>query len=252
MSDAADRVVKVLALLVEAQRPLSVTEVARRHRVDKSTASRLLRALERHGLVERDGSRGKFVPGFRLLEFARAVLERLETRQVARPLLEKLRDQTSEGVHLAVFRSGQVVYIDKVEAPGFIRTRTETGDLAPLHSTATGKAILAWLPEADVNRWMRGRTLTAYTPRTLTIMRELSAHLRTIRAQGYAVDDEEYVLGVRCIAAPIFTHAGPVVGSVGISGLATRLDGVRLREVSVAVVRTAHAISQRLGVSLSG
>jgi len=251
MGVAADRVVRILALLVEAQQPLSVTEVARRQRIDKSTSSRLLHALERNGLVERDGPRGKFVLGYKVLEFARAVLDRIEIRQVARPLLERLRDQTSEGVHLAVFRSGQAIYIDKVEGPGFIRTRTEVGDHAPLHCAATGKAILAWLPEAEVNRWMRGQTLTAYTRRTLTTARDLLPHLQTIRAQGYAVDDEEHVIGVRCVAAPIFNHAHQVIGSVGISGLAARLNGVRLREVTSAVVKTAHAISQRPEIGLS-
>lgn len=238
---------RVLTILAEARQPLSVTEVATRQRVEKSTASRLLRTLERHGLVERDGPRGRFGLGLRLIEFARGVLDRTAVPHEARPLMLALRDETNESAHLAVFRADRVIYIDKAEAPTFIQTRTEVGDLAPLHCTATGKAILAWLPEPDLRRLVGTRRLPAYTTRTLTTWRKLLPHLREVQAQGYAVDDEEYVVGVRCVAAPLPGFVGSVIGSVGVSGLASRLTGAHLETVTGAVLRAARHISRRLG-----
>ena len=252
MGTAADRIVRVLNLLVEAGHPLTLTELGRRLAIEKSSASRMLRDLAKHGLLEREEGRGKFRLGLRLVEFARTVLDQTELRTVSRPHLEQLRDETNESVHLAVFRAGHVIYIDKAEAPTFVRTRTEAGDLAPPHCTASGKAILAWLPDAELQRWFREQKLPSYTSHTRTTPRELLPHLRRIRSQGYALDDEEYVSGVRCVAAPILDFKIEVLGSVGVSGLAGRLRGEHLRRVVPAVMRTASAISHRLGGKAHG
>lgn len=247
MGTAAARVVRVLELLAQAGHPLSVTELGQRLGTGKSSVSRLLRDLARHGLLDREDERGRFRLGLRLAQFARSALEGTELRAVSAPHLRRLRDGTNESVHLAVFRGDQVIYIDKVEASTFVRTSTEIGDVAPPHCTASGKAILAWLPEAAVGRWLRGRRLPSYTPRTLTTRATIRRHLHHVRARGYAVDDEEYVQDVRCVAAPILNHAGEVVASVGVSGLANRLTGERLQQVVAAVRKTASAISVALG-----
>jgi DNA-binding IclR family transcriptional regulator len=247
MSTAAARVVRVLELLVQAGRPLSVTELGARLGTGKSSVSRLLRDLARHGLLEREEARGRFRLGLRLAQFARAALEGTALREVGAPHLRALCDAVNESVHLAIFRGGQVIYIDKLEASTFVRTSTEIGDTAPPHCTASGKAILAWLPEPDVRRWLRGRKLAGHTPRTLTAPDPFLRHLGAVRARGYAVDDEEYHPGVRCAAAPIRNHAGEVVASVGISGLAIRLKGAHWQEAVRGVRRTAAAITAALG-----
>lgn len=252
MSATADRVLRILGILAEAGQPLSVTDMAARLRVEKSTASRLLRTLERHQVVERDGERGKFALGLRLVELARVVLNKAELRHVAPPLMLALRDRTNESVHLAVLRGEHVIYIDKVEAPTFVRTRTEVGDLAPPHCTATGKAILAFMDPLTLRRWLRRRKLPLFTSKTMTSVQELLNHLARTRAQGYALDEEEYVPGVRCVASPILNHTGEVLGSIGVSGLAIRLTGAHLRKVITAVMDTAHAISRRLGGKARG
>lgn len=247
MGTAAARVVRVLELLAQAGRPLSVTELGDRLGTGKSSVSRLLRDLARHGLLEREDGRGRFRLGLRLAQFARAAVEGTELRSVSAPHLRALRDVTNESVHLAIFRHDQVIYIDKLEAPTFVRTSTEIGDTAPPHCTASGKAILAWLADPELRGWLRGRKLAPYTARTLTARDDLLRHLRKVRKQGYAIDNEEYYQGVRCVAAPVLNHDGAVVTSVGISGLASRLTGVHWRESILAVRRTAGAISVALG-----
>lgn len=248
MGTAAGRIVRVLEVLAREGRPLSVTEIGLRLGTDKSAVSRLLRDLERHGVLEREDPRGRFRLGLRLAHFARTALQGTELRAVSAPHLRQLCAASQESVHLAIFRNDQVIYIDKVEAPAFVRTSTEIGDLAPPHCTASGKAILAWLPEPTLRRWLRGRRLARYTARTLTRAAALVRHLHDVRTAGHALDDEEYVPDVRCLAAPILNHAGQVVASVGVSGLATRLAGPRLHEVAALVERAAAAISAALGL----
>lgn len=247
MSTSAGRVVQVLELFAQAGRPLSVTELGQRLGTGKSSVSRLLRDLARHGLLEREDARGRFRLGLRLAQFARAALEGTDLRTVSAPHLRALCDETNESVHLAIFRGDQVIYIDKVEAATFVRTSTEVGDVAPPHCTASGKAILAWLPDAAVMRWLRGRRFTPYTARTMTTRAAVLRHLDEVRVQGYAVDDEEYVPDVRCVAAPILNHNGEAVASVGVSGLASRLTAERMPSVVTAVRKTASAISDAMG-----
>lgn len=249
MSTTAARVVRVLEVLTQAGRPLSVTEIGQSLGADKSTVSRLLRDLAGHALLEREDGRGRFRLGIRLAQFARVALEGTDLRMVSAPRLRDLCDQTNESVHLATFRGEQVIYIDKVEASTFVRTSTEIGDVAPPHCTASGKAILAWLPEVVLARWLKGRRFPAYTERTMTTRTAILRHLREVRDQGYAVDDEEYVPDVRCVAAPILNHKGDVVASIGVSGLANRLKGERLQKVVAAVQKMAGVISAALGGS---
>ncbi len=247
MSTAAARVVRVLEVLMQAGRPLSVTEIGQLLGADKSAVSRLLRDLACHALLEREDGRGRFRLGVRLAQFARVALEGTDLRVISAPHLRDLCLQTRESVHLATFRGEQVIYIDKVEAPTFVRTSTDIGDVAPPHCTASGKAILAWLPEPELVRWLKGRRFLAYTERTMTTRTAIVGHLREVRDRGYAIDDEEYVPDVRCLAAPILNYKGEVVASVGISGLANRLKGERLQEIVAAVRKTASAISAALG-----
>jgi IclR family KDG regulon transcriptional repressor len=247
VSTAAARVVRVLEVLAQAGRPMSVTEIGRHLGAEKSTVSRLLRDLAQHALLEREEGRGRFRLGIRLAQFARAALEGTDLRAASAPHLRSLCDQGGESVHLATLRRGQVIYVDKVEAPTFVRTSTEIGDVAPTHCTASGKAILAWLPESTALQCLGGRRLKAFTGKTITAREALLRHLHDVRAAGYAVDDEEYVEDVRCVAAPIFNHAGAVVGSVGVSGLATRIARARLLQLAAMVRDTASRISGALG-----
>jgi len=247
MSTAAGRVAQVLELFARAGRPLSVTEIGQGLGTGKSSVSRLLRDLARYGLLDREEARGRYRLGLRLVQFARAALEGTDLRVVSAPHLRALCSETNESVHLATFRGEQVIYIDKVEASTFVRTSTEIGDVAPPHCTASGKAILAWLPDAALSRWLRGRRFASHTVRTITTRAALLRHLRDVRAQGYAVDSEEYVSDVRCIAAPILNHSGEVIASVGVSGLASRLAADRMAFIAAAVQKTASAISHALG-----
>jgi DNA-binding IclR family transcriptional regulator len=161
-------------------------------------------------------------------------------REVAKPFLRQLMERTGECVHLAVPAQGKVLYIDQVESPATLRVNAQVGTLNPLHCTALGKALLAFgdleLPP----------TLESFTLHTITDPHLLRKNLEQVRAQGYAVDDEEFDLGVRCIAVPVFDFRGKAVGSIGISGPATRVTSERLPGLAASVVEIGKALSERM------
>jgi DNA-binding IclR family transcriptional regulator len=168
------------------------------------------------------------------------VLTRLPLREAAKPYLRQLMERTGECTHLAVPAQGKVLYIDQVESPATLRVNAQVGTMNPLHCTALGKALLAF---GDVEI---PATLGRYTPQTIKSRRALQQHLDEIRQVGYAVDDEEFDLGVRCIAVPIFDFRGKVVGSIGISGPSSRVKRERLPELAAIVIEIGKALSERM------
>jgi DNA-binding IclR family transcriptional regulator len=234
------RGLKILDILGQAQDGVSITELAETLGVDKASASRLMATLVNYGYAEKDGQTRRFHLGPQVVPLSRSVLARLSIREVAKPFLRELMERTGECVHLAVPAQGKVLYIDQVESPATLRVNAQVGTLNPLHCTALGKALLAFgdleLPPL----------LESFTPHTLIDPARLRKNLEQVRAQGYAVDDEEFDLGVRCIAVPVFDFRGRAAGSIGISGPATRVTPERLSELAASVVEIGKALSERM------
>jgi DNA-binding IclR family transcriptional regulator len=234
------RGLKILNLLSQTQEGISNTELARALGVDKGSASRLVSTLVLYGYAEKDESTRRYYLGPQVVSLSRSVLNRLPLREAAKPFLRQLMERTGECAHLAVPAQGRVLYIDQVESPATLRVNAQVGTMNPLHCTALGKALLAFgaveLP----------KTLEHYTPRTIKSKRALQQHLEEIRQTGYAVDDEEFDPGVCCIAVPVFDFRGKVVGSMGISGPATRVTQERLPELAAIVVEVGKALSERV------
>jgi len=234
------RGLKILDLLGQAQDGVSVTELAEALGVDKGSASRLVATLARYGYAEKDEGTRRYHLGPQVVSLSRSVLARLPLREAAKPYLRQLMEATGECAHLAVPAQGRVLYIDQVESPATLRVNAAVGTMNPLHCTALGKALLAFggldLPAR----------LEPFTPRTITDPESLRRHLDEVRRLGYAVDDEEFDPGVRCIAVPVFDFRGRVVGSIGISGPATRVTHERLPEMAAAVVAVGKALSERM------
>lgn len=234
------RGLKILDILSQVQESVSVTELAERLGVDKGSASRLAATLVHYGYAEKDELTRRYHLGPQVVTLSRSLLARLPLREAAKPFLHQLMESTGECAHLAVPAQGKVLYIDQVELPATLRVNAQVGTLNPLHCTALGKVLLAFgdleLPP----------TLESYTQHTLTEPNRLRKNLEQVRLDGYAVDDEEFDLGVRCIAVPVFDFRGKVTGSIGISGPATRITPERLPELAVRVVKIGKALSERM------
>lgn len=240
------RAVRILEAFREGP-SLTITELSRALTLPKSSVYELVSTLASEGLLAREDSGNRYRLGLRLVELARGAERGLEVRQVAHPLIEKLRDELNETVQLTILDGEEILYVDGCESTRQLRTFFQFGDRAPLHCTALGKAILANLPADEIERRLRRRTLKAYTSETLTDPQALRRELERTAARGYSVDDMEHEEGVRCVGAPIRDREGRAIASISASGPAQRLAPGRDREIARRIVAAAEEISRRLG-----
>ncbi len=236
---------KILNLLEHSRNGMGTTEVAKHLSIDKSSASRLLHTLANYGFVEQDENSSRYLLGPQLLTLGQHLLNRITLRDHARPYLHELVDKTGECAHLAIQAQRQALYIDQVESTAALRVESEIGTLSPLHCTALGKVMLAF-GESRMPDEFR-----SFTHRTVTDPSTLEAQLAQTATRGFAIDDEEYNYGVRCVAAPVYDHRGVLVGAIGISGPAGRVTLERIDEFGTVVRDTADALSARMGYDAS-
>lgn len=242
-----DRAVRLLDCFTDEQPELGVSEISRKLGMHKATVHRVLTALGQHGLTEQDRTTEKYRLGLRLLELGARVNRRLDLTAIARPELEQLVQETAETAHLLVADRGLGLYLEKVESPRAFRMPSQVGRRLPLHCSGVGKAILAFLPEAEVEEIVNSHGLERLTPHTLTSVRALKRELKAVQNRGYAIDNEEIEVGLRCVGAPVFDAAGRVVAGISIAGPAARMTDPLLPTLAKRVVAHANAISIRLG-----
>lgn len=246
-SGTVRRAVQLLKLLAEQPGGIGLSEVARRSKLHHTTAYRLLSTLVASGLVDCRREDRKYRLGLGLLELAGALVENLDLRNVARPALVELARATGETVHLAALDGHEVVFLDRVDGIQPVTLRTRVGFRAPVHVTAVGKVMLAFSEPGFVARLVRSVPLTRYTPHTITEPAAFLTHLALIRRQGYAVDQEEHRLTIRCVGAPILDHLGTPIAALSIAGPMFRLSQQRIRDVADLVKATAESVSRALG-----
>lgn len=239
------RGLRIMDQLEGAPDGLSVTQLARQMQLEKSSVSRFLRTMLHYGYVEQDERTRRYRLGARLVALGQQRLRQFTLREQARPFLRRLVDETGECAHLAVYSRGQAFYVDQVDTSASLRVSTGIGTMAPLHCTALGKVLLAF-GEVSFGESSAAAELPLFTPRTIADAAQLAAQLEQARARGYALDDEEYTIGVRCLAAPVWGVGGALAGAMGISGPAARLTRVRLPAMARVVMECANACSRQL------
>ena len=245
-----DRALDLLEALAEAPAgaPLGVSEVARRAGVTKSAAFRILANLERRGYVAKDPVSARYSLGTQLVYLGERSLGAMDLRAAARPSLEALQQRFGETVNLGVREGAEVVYVDMIESSHGLRMAARVGGRDYLHSTALGKAMLAFLPPAERDHLLHMReALPARTERTITDPGKLRAELERVRERGIAEDRDENEVGARCLGAPIFDHRGMVAGAISVSAPDSRLDDARAAEVATAVREEVAAVTRCLG-----
>jgi DNA-binding IclR family transcriptional regulator len=225
---------------------LSVTELARAIGQPTSSTFRLVATLVNRGYLESAAQPERYRLGIKLARVARDALASSTLRDLARPHLRRLRDQFGHSVNLAVFSGGEALFIDVLPGVHSFRMEEVPGSRAPLHATAAGKAIAAWLPEPELACLLEA-VLPAFTTATLTNPAALREELRLVRERGYAVDDQEREWGARCVAGPIKGLDGAVEGAISISAACARLPDEVIGTVAVAVCEACAAISDGLG-----
>jgi DNA-binding IclR family transcriptional regulator len=244
---ALDRAAAILNCFALERPELNVRDIAEKTGLHKSTAHRILMALQHNGLVEQDATSGRYHLGLQLVKLGEHALQRLDVRLIARPFLEELAVQSKETVHLAVMDGDQVVMIDRVDGPHALGTPSLPGRLFPAYCTSLGKAILAGYDDVEVARILGARFFKRHTAKTLPTVDALMQDLRGVRRRGYATAEEELEVGLSTVGSAIRGHSGGIVGAVSISGPTARLRAATIATMGERVKKTAARISAQLG-----
>jgi len=242
-----DRALAALEILANRDGECSLVDLCTEMKLHKSTVHRLAMVLEQHRLVDKNPDTGRYRLGLRLFEFGSKAIASLDLRGRARPYLDRLQRQFGETVFFCILDDGQVFYMEKVESQQSVRTACTVGSRAPAYCTAVGKAMLAELAEPEVGEVIRRWGLKAVTANTITKATALRAELRAVRSRGYAIDDEEKEVGLRCVSAAVRGHSGKLFAAMSVSGPAFRMTKERIPEVGQAVMRAANELSAELG-----
>jgi DNA-binding IclR family transcriptional regulator len=243
-----ERAVSVLEVLGQSQGPLSLAEICQRMGLHKSTAHRSLMVLERSALIERT-EENRFRLGLRLYELGNRAVEQIDLRARVQPFLRRLAGQVGETVHLSVLQKTSIVYLDKVEPNRRVCMSTKTGTSNPVYCTSMGKAMLAFQPKETVEQIAAKIRFVTYTPKTIGSREALLVALEKIRRRGYAIDDEEIELGVRCVGAPIFNENRRAIAAMSVSGPISRITVQSVPGIAEKLLRCCGDISASLGMS---
>lgn len=246
---AVDRAAHILRVLAETKTPLGVSELSRQLGLNKSTTHDILATLCHHRLLERDEPTKTYRLGYALAELGQRVDERLDLRTIAHAWITRLSEEVDETVFLGTYQDGHVTIIDKQEAPHDVKITSPVGRRMHYSAAAFGKLFLAAMNDEQVNQVLAQNPLRPATPKSITRPAAYRATLRQVRAQGYAIDDEEYLLGVRAVSAPVNDAQGHVIAALCVVGFGTRLAHAKLDDIAKQTRRAAEAISRALGAS---
>jgi IclR family acetate operon transcriptional repressor len=225
----------------------SLGEISRRTGLHRSTTHHLLQTLVGLGYLRQDPSSRQYELASKLFQMTGRTWTPEQLGVIAEPVIAELARQTGEGSSVAVYRDGVVRIVAKRDADGPVRVVQNIGAERPIHATAVAKAIVAFLPKAELAALVEGLRFERFTPRTIVTRAAFDAELRRIRAAGCAVDDEEHIEGIRCIAAPVFTYNGQAMVSLCTVGAKSRMTRQKLRELRAPLTVLASRLSERLG-----
>ena len=241
-STAVERAFKILEFLDCTQRAWNISEVSRRLGMPKSTTHILMLTLERLGYIERDPATRTFALSLKLAALGDTVLKTTPLAVMALSPMRSLAQSLALTVHLAMQEKEQAVYVQKVDGPGFIRFDTYVGKRTNLHCTAVGKVLLAYNSPESQKHYFNKIVFTRHTSRTIDSASPLKRELMTVSEQGWAVDDQEEELGVRCLAVPVRGGKGSVAAALGVTGTITQLREQDMERIVMTLKNTAALV----------
>lgn len=244
---SVDRTLSILELMADYDDGLGITELSKKVGLHKSTVHRLLATLIYKGYVIQDHQTNRYRLTLKIFELGNKIVEDMDILKASKSHTESLMKSVNEVVHLVIRDDDHIIYIDKVEANNTIRMASNIGRRSPLYSTSVGKAILAHLDDEEVLEIWRNSDVKKFTDKTITDYDLFRNELEKVRLKGYAEDDEENELGVRCIGAPVFNYRGKVEGAISISGPTLRVTKGKVEEIADVVKKYANLISKELG-----
>jgi IclR family acetate operon transcriptional repressor len=241
------RALSLLNSLAEHPQGLTLSEVAAKVTLPTSTAHRLLTTLQNERYVRFLSSRNLWFVGVQAFEVGSAFVHSRDIISIARPFMRRLMEESGETVNIGVHDAGEVVYLDQVESRNIMRAISGPGGRVPVHCSGIGKVFLAALNERTVAEIVARKGLARETVNTVATMTDLTRDLEQVRRRGYAIDDEEYAIGLRCVASAIYDENGEPIAGLSISGPAARVTDDRLAELGLRVTQRACDITKQLG-----
>lgn len=233
----------VLDMVAIAGRPVRFTELLGAGTYPKATMYRFLQTLTNQGMLAYDPERQSYSLGVRLVRLAHAAWSQSSLAPVARPWIDTLSADVGETIHLAQMDQAQVLYVDKRNATRAVEMFSQAGKVGPAYCTGVGKAMLAFLPPDMQDRAIERQSFHRFTPNTLCTPIALLAELQVIRKRGYAFDNEEHEPGIICIALPILTQSGRVMGALSVTSTTSRSSLDALAQLAPRIQETANAIA---------
>jgi DNA-binding IclR family transcriptional regulator len=240
---ALERGLLILEHLAKSRRGVTLSQLTKKLQLPRSTCHALLLTFRRCGYIQPDEETGRYRLGFRLYALANMALSGIGVRDHAAPLLYRLMQETGLTVHLGILEDGEAILIDRIEPSGAPRVATWVGRRMGLHCTAIGKALIAYLPQEKLDELIRKQGLLRHNENTIASMARLRQACDDVQRVGYAVDDEEEEIGVRCIGAPVFNDKGEVVAAISISGSKAQMEDIAA--MAARVKESASALSRQ-------
>lgn len=242
------KVLKILEVIQGSPSGLTLKVINDLTGINKSTAHRFLMHLKREGYLTRVET-GAYMIGPKLFQMSAQINHRAALQAISRPVLWELSKATRETVNLAVLDEATVVYLEVLESPHEFRLVSRVGMRRPVYSTALGKALVAFIPEEQRESVLNSINFSPLTPRTITTLAQFKRELEIIPRQGYSLDNEESVVGARCVGAPILNAKQQAVAAISVAGPITRISEDKVPAIAAAVVESAQEISVRIGFS---
>ncbi len=240
---AVDRALSVFEMLASSSKGLTLSQIARNLGIARSSTFYVLNTLAARGYVYRNSSRGRYSFTPKLFSLANSSVAGLHVRERAAPFLRTLMQRTALTVHLVVLSQNELVVIDRFAPSQSNQLPTWIGKRLPIHCTGAGKALLAYLPEDQRERLIR-QGLIRYNENTIVSPAKLRQELQRVRANGFAVDDEEETIGLRCIGAALFDENQQAVAAISVAGTVEQITDEALHSMARLVVDTAAGISR--------
>jgi IclR family KDG regulon transcriptional repressor len=227
---------------------LGVTELSKRLSLHKNNVFRLLATLEAKGYIEQNKATENYRLGVKSLELGQTFIKQLGLVRQAKPFLKEIVNKCDEMAYIGVIRQNSVVYLDVEEASQTVKVANRVGWRLPIHCTAIGKAQIAYASEEELEKLGILDHMERFTPNTIVDKVEFIKHMKELAKRGYALDNEEYNLGVRCVGVPLRDYTGRVVGGISVSGPSFRMTDEILKKKIIPVVKEAgEKVSRRLG-----
>ncbi|WP_158539743.1 IclR family transcriptional regulator [Gordonibacter sp. 28C] len=241
-----DRAFDILEALAQAQGPMGLSDLAQTTGMSKTTVFRIAGTMLKRGYVEKT-LEGRYTIGPKMFHTLGYHINSLELQTEAKPYLTALKRSLGLTAHLGILDGAYVSYIEKEASDWGEEAYTQVGYRSPAYCSSMGKCLLACLSRAELEEALYGFEFKAHTPNTFTRKDEFVKYLHQVRAQGWAMDDEEYEIGHRCVAAPVFNYRGDAIAAVGVSGTPDSISDDRIDDISRQVMLAASRLSERMG-----